>query len=229
MARGQLPKAYLRMDPNIDQVHPDWQAFVQAMLVANRQPARGRFRELDVLARILGEDRLAALQARGDLIQLEDGRWLLEGWDLWQEGDLEVGERMRRVRAKRAGGAETVTRPSLVTDESREGDAVGVTQPSPPSEASRRLGVQGTNTPPTPPSLARGGESSPGNGHGRPLPSGRELQGLVETAAQILVERGVPADRQARRRLKGCFRAGETLAAVERAIAAGQFDYRPPL
>lgn len=134
--RGQLPKAYLRMDPNIDQ-HADCEGMVMLMCAANRQPIRGRFQP-EFVVRLLGKRRAQQFMTarpgkrRPDLAQLDDGTLYLDGWEEWQEGDLTVGERVRRLRAKRYS---TVTAP--------------VTQPLPgrdsPSEAlgvkaSRRLG-----------------------------------------------------------------------------------------
>lgn len=96
-----MPRAYLRVDPNIDQ-HPDPLGMIQLLCAAARQPERGRFRDRTVAVRALGPARAKALIARSDLVQLDDGRWYVEGWDEWQEGDYTVAERMRRMRAKRA-------------------------------------------------------------------------------------------------------------------------------
>lgn len=101
--RGQLPKAYLRLDPNAD-AHADLHALVTMMLEANRQPERGRFKALDRLRLLLGRKRLQACLDRADLVALEDGRWLLAGWDEWQEGDLRVGDRMRLIRGEKNQG-----------------------------------------------------------------------------------------------------------------------------
>lgn len=111
--KGQLPKAYLRADPNLDQ-HPDPGAMVILMCEANRQPERGRFKALDRARSIIGRKRMQACVDRGDLVAQPDGRWLLSGWDEWQEGDFTVGERMARLRAKKRNKvtAATVTPPS---------------------------------------------------------------------------------------------------------------------
>lgn len=112
----QLPRAYLRMSPNLD-MHPDPAGMVLLLCAANRQPCRGRFRDRETLVRILGRSRFKRLQERHDLVILEDGRYYVEGWDEWQEGDLTVAERQRRIRDKRATSSQHgnghVTPPAL--------------------------------------------------------------------------------------------------------------------
>src|SRR5687767_7856470 len=98
--KTQLPKAYLRLDPNVDQTHPDVDGLIRLLCAANRQPQRGRFKSRELLDAILGKPTVKQLIERGDLVQEPDGRWYMDGWDLWQEGDLTVGERQRRIRAK---------------------------------------------------------------------------------------------------------------------------------
>lgn len=121
--RGQLPKAYLRIDPNIHRKHPDVGAFVHLLCEAAAQEPRGRFRERVILERLFGRRRVAQFIERGDLVLWPDGTLYVDGWDEWQEGDHTVAERMRKLRAKRN---RTVT--------------PAVTEPSPgsisPSEAS---------------------------------------------------------------------------------------------
>lgn len=141
MVRGQLPKAYLRMDPDLDAKHPDNLAeFIRIMCAANRQPWRGRFRNRAVLEAIVGKPAAKRAIDRGDLIPAGEhecrhcppgeatvGTLYLDGWDTWQEGDMTVSERMRGYRDRRntkRNGAVT----STVTQPSHE--------PSPPSEAS---------------------------------------------------------------------------------------------
>ena len=122
--KGQLPRAYLRLDPLIDS-HPDWPAMVTLILWANRQPRRGYFKSVHTIRKILGRKRLDACLARRDLAEQPDGTYYLIGWEEWQEGDLTVGDRVRRLRARRS---------------------IAVTPPLPertsPSEASRRQGVK---------------------------------------------------------------------------------------
>ena len=100
MTRDGLPRAYLRIDPNIDQ-HPDIAAMIQLLCAAHRQVDRGRFRDLSIVERSIGKGRVRKAIERGDLVPLDDGRWYLQGWDDWQEGDLTVGDRMRRMRSRR--------------------------------------------------------------------------------------------------------------------------------
>lgn len=99
MADG-MPRAYLRVDPNIDQ-HPDPLGMLLLLCAGARQADRGRFKDLGTVQRALGRSRAKALEARGDVEQLADGRWYIAGWDEWQEGDYTVAERMRRMRARR--------------------------------------------------------------------------------------------------------------------------------
>lgn len=108
-----LPKAYLRVDPNLAFTHPDPGAFIRLLCHANAQPHRGRFKEWGLLENALGAEPAARLRDRGDLVEV-DGRWYVSGWDEWQEGDLTVGERQRRVRQRRDSA---VTHPLSDRDE----------------------------------------------------------------------------------------------------------------
>ncbi len=154
MTRDGMPRAYLRIDPNLDQTVGDLDGFVRLLCSAARQPERGRFRDRSVLDRSVGRTKVAKMIARGDVAPLEDGRLYVQGWDEWQEGDLTVGERMKRMRARRKG--KTVTRVTLPASPRRNGvttDAVakdqeGVSEAtaaevSPPPQAGRRK--DGTN------------------------------------------------------------------------------------
>jgi len=98
--RGQLPKAYLRIDPNLDSTHADPGAMVELLCAANRQPHRGRFKSPEVAIRVLGRAAYRLALARGDLVQNGHGLYV-DGWDEWQEHDWTVGERMRRLRLRR--------------------------------------------------------------------------------------------------------------------------------
>lgn len=106
MSKGQLPKAYLRLDPDADQ-HPDLDGLVRLMCAANRQRARGRFHP-DIVRKLLGRRRMdqwtvpRAGKRHADLIEQPDGTLYLDGWDEWQEGDHTVGERVARLRARRS-------------------------------------------------------------------------------------------------------------------------------
>lgn len=98
--RGQLPKAYLRIDPNLDSTHPAPGDMVALICAANRQPTRGVFKTVDVARNALGRTLFGRSVARGDLRENGVG-WYVDGWDEWQEGDINVGERMRRLRERR--------------------------------------------------------------------------------------------------------------------------------
>lgn len=97
---SNLPRAYLRIDPNLD-AHPDPGTLVTLLCYGNRQPSRGRFKTLSVLQKVLGKRRLQAALDREDLVKDGSG-FAISGWDIWQEGDLTVGERMKRVRERRS-------------------------------------------------------------------------------------------------------------------------------
>lgn len=146
--KGLLPKAYLRLDPNVDQTHPDNLAdFIRLLCAANRQPNRGVFARREVLVTIFGPRAVKVFEARGDVRETPEKTVIVPGWDDWQEGDLTVAERMQRLREAHAQGVtqpshernEAVTAPSLPRNSS-------VTAPSldrnSPSDASRRLGVK---------------------------------------------------------------------------------------
>jgi hypothetical protein len=98
--RGQLPKAYLRIDPNLDSTHPSPGDMVTLLCVANRQPRRGYFKSPELAQRVLGAGLYRRLMARGDLAMNGSGVFV-PGWDEWQEGDFTVGERMRRLRGRK--------------------------------------------------------------------------------------------------------------------------------
>lgn len=121
-----MPKAYLRIDPNIDQTHPDnLDEFVRLLCAANRQPYRGRFRNRAVLTSLLGKGTTARLYARGDVADVEGDGVVVPGWETWQEGDLNVGERVRRFRDRHSvtGRSTAVTEP--LPDRYPTSDALG--------------------------------------------------------------------------------------------------------
>lgn len=98
--RGQLPKAYLRIDPNLDATHPAPGDMVALLCAANRQPRRGLFKTPELAERVLGKSLYRRAVERGDLVPQGDGMYV-DGWSEWQEGDLTVGDRMRRLRSRR--------------------------------------------------------------------------------------------------------------------------------
>ena len=99
-ARGRLPKAYLRIDPNLDSTHPAPGDMVALLCAANRQPTRGYFKSVEVARSALGKALFNRSVARGDLRKNGVG-YHVDGWDEWQEGDINVGERMRRLRERK--------------------------------------------------------------------------------------------------------------------------------
>lgn len=98
--RGQLPKAYLRIDPNLDSTHPAPADMVALLCAGNRQPKRGLFKSEELAKAVLGVALYRRCLERGDLRSNGPGVYI-DGWDEWQEGDVNVGERMRRLRARR--------------------------------------------------------------------------------------------------------------------------------
>ena len=127
--RGSLPHAYLRIDPNIDQTHPDPGEFLRLLCAADRQPSRGRFKSEEVLRNAIGRRAASLSMVRYDVV-LHDGseegcldgdrrrercpegpHLYVAGWDDWQEGDHTVGERMSRYRSRKKG----IRRNSTVT------------------------------------------------------------------------------------------------------------------
>jgi len=180
MTRGQLPKAYLRLDPNVDQQHPDNLAdFIRLLCAGARQSHRGRFSSRAILESLFGKAAVRRFYDRGDVAQLADGRVEIPGWDLWQEGDFTVGERMQRLRSKTST---THQDPSQYRNNA-------VTEPSPdsisPSEASRRLGVKASDVPTSPPPKQSKPSAKPvtaGKGgtvdkDGQPQPSWEDTRG----------------------------------------------------
>jgi hypothetical protein len=169
MVRGlpvsDLPRAYLRIDPNIDQVYPELRStFVGLLCAAHRQPDRGRFRDRRLVEALCGKAYVSRAFTRGDLVTLPDGRAYVPGWDEWQEGDMTVAERMRRMRDRRkrkrdvpnvsgVTDAASPARSDVTTDANALvsiesplpiiGVGVGVDSPPPPTSGGRRR--DGTN------------------------------------------------------------------------------------
>lgn len=204
--KGLLPKAYLRIDPNIDQ-HPDAYLLLDLMCAGARQTPRGRFRSIDHAIKAMGRKKTDAAKDRKHLRELPDGTLYIDGWDEWQEGDLTVGERVRRLRDKRHSRYNAVT-PS-------------VTEPLPdrksPSEAigDRRIGGE-ANASPEPPKPPAGGKASAAR---RTVRGARGTPSvLAETTAERLLE---CFNRTFSRRMRGTPRL---LADVEARLADG---YQP--
>jgi len=113
--KGSLPKAYLRIDPNLDQTHPDPGAFVRLLCAAARQPKRGRFKSWALLSSAIGKKNAESVSALGD-VKPEGDAWIVDGWDTWQEGDLTVGDRMARFRERHRNRAVTEALPACMQD-----------------------------------------------------------------------------------------------------------------
>lgn len=148
MTRDGLPRAYLRMDPNLDQ-HADPLTMLRLMCAAARQPERGRFKDLAIIERAIGKAKAKAAETRHDIVAVKGG-YYLDGWDEWQEGDWTVAERMARMRARRRIARDVRVTPSpsprrndVTTDASTRDSTVGVVGvdseiPPPPAKRGRR-------------------------------------------------------------------------------------------
>lgn len=107
-----MSRAYVRLDPafyekKLAKGYPIGAigAYAGTLCLAEYQPQRGRFRDLDVLRALLGREAskfVAYLIEHGDIVQQADGRLYVEGWDEWQEGDVTVADRMKRVRNRKS-------------------------------------------------------------------------------------------------------------------------------
>ena len=88
-----MPRAYLRLDPNVDQVYPELRnTFAGLLCSGHRQPERGRYRNRRLVEELHSRPFVARCYVRGDLVDLPDGRVYIDGWDEWQEGDFTVAE-----------------------------------------------------------------------------------------------------------------------------------------
>lgn len=146
-------RAYIRIDPNLADrkaEYPDgaYRAFMDTLCFAEQQHPRGRFRNRRLLAVLLDKRAkwITYLLEHGDLRETESGKLYIDGWDEWQEGDVTVSERMRRLRSRRKDVTPTDTPP--VTEPT-------VTRPS--SGSGRRLAESGDAAP----SRAANGSSEP--------------------------------------------------------------------
>lgn len=154
MTRDGLPRAYLRIDPNIDQVYPELRnTFVGLMCSGHRQPERGRYRDRQLVEGLHSRPFVRRCFDRGDLVTLPDGRVYIDGWDEWQEGDLTVSERMRRMRQRRR------SKRNGVTDEPSP-DRLGVTTDAVVVVNGSLSGVSDSDTPKPPPSGGRRSEGT---------------------------------------------------------------------
>lgn len=152
-------RAYHRVDPLMDEKKshytPDqFGAFMKVQLVAGRQAQPGYFRSRTALEQALPSSyaqHIAFLWAENDLIEMPDGRVYVDGYTEWQEGDLTVAERMRRLRERKAQQKGNHAQKKPVRNAGRNGhrnagrnasvttdDSSSVTQPS---HSAIRVGV----------------------------------------------------------------------------------------
>ena len=154
-------RAYLRLDPNLADNKADYpdgahRAYVDTLCFAEQQHPRGRFRNRKLLA-VLLEKRarwISYLIQHGDLIEYGDGKLYVDGWDEWQEGDVTVSERMKRLRSRAKGVTPTdtprVTEPTVTVPSSGGGggraEAVSRGGGGAPSRAPNEAKPNGTGT-----------------------------------------------------------------------------------
>lgn len=108
-----MSRAYIRLDPGFFErkvlekgyTSGEAVALVGVLCLAEQQLPRGRFRNERILRALLGQYGrfVPTLISRGDLTVEDGGRLYVDGWDIWQEGDVTVKERMARLRSKRNG------------------------------------------------------------------------------------------------------------------------------
>jgi hypothetical protein len=138
-------RAYLRLDPHLADKKADYpdgahRAFVDTLCFAEHQPMRGRFRNQKLLAVLLAKRArwIPYLIEHGDLVPMPDGKLYVDGWDEWQEGDVTVPERMKRLRSRQRGVTPTDT-PTVTATVT----AARVTVPSSGGVSGRREAVSG--------------------------------------------------------------------------------------
>jgi hypothetical protein len=102
-------RAYHRVDPLMDErkshyTPAQFGAFMKLQLLSGRQAHPGRFQSVAALKRAMPAEyaRLVPfLVEQADIVTLDDGRAYVDGYDEWQDGDLTVGERMKRLRERK--------------------------------------------------------------------------------------------------------------------------------
>ena len=144
-------RAYIRIDPQLAERKEGTEdglvvAFIKTLCFAEQQPHRGRFKNLAIFRAYLGRHArwIPRLVTAGDVQELHDGSYYVDGWDEWQEGNWQVGERMKlvRERKRRSGVTEHVT--LTVTDDVTRGVTEDVTVSSEPLAVSGKpLAVSG--------------------------------------------------------------------------------------
>ena len=116
-------KAYIRTDPLIDERKGHYSpaqlgTYILVLCKAARQRHRGRFRSVQALRNTMPTAYvryLPFLFDEGDVVELDDGSVVVDGWDEWQEGDQTVGERMSRLRNRKRNATVTPTVTPTVT------------------------------------------------------------------------------------------------------------------
>lgn len=140
-----MSRAYVRLDPAmferkvIQQRYTPlgFAALVATICLAESQPVRGRFRDRRMLETLLGplSRQAATLISRGDVVAAKThscahcppghgavGQLYVDGWDEWQEGDVQVRERMARLRARKRNAGDGADRNESDGAEGNSGD-----------------------------------------------------------------------------------------------------------
>lgn len=137
-----MSRVYLRLSPELvrnleSKGYTDSQiaGFVRLLCEAGHVDPRGRFRNARILRALMGRQAglVRMFIERGDIIANPDGSLYVEGWDEWQEGDVTVAERARRIRARRNAVRNGVDRYGSVdgvrVDETRRDEDVDLERP----------------------------------------------------------------------------------------------------
>lgn len=135
-------RAYHRVDPLMDERKSHYSpaefgAFMKVQLVAGRQSTPGQFRSLQALRDALPKAyarHVDFLVTERDLLVRKSGVVVVDGWKEWQEGDLTVAERMKRLRERKkadAEDAEASPEPSPERNADRNDERNGVTDDNP--------------------------------------------------------------------------------------------------
>jgi len=108
-----MGRVYIRVSPTLVEDkeadgYPDGAitAYVKLLGKAAEQPSRGYFLNGTVLRGYMGRHArwVKFMVEHADLVPQPDGRLYVERWEEWQEGDLTVADRVRRIRARRNAG-----------------------------------------------------------------------------------------------------------------------------
>ncbi len=145
-----MSRAYIRFEPAFAERKEDYpdgafRALVECFCYAESQPRRGHFRNERILRAFLDKRArwVPFLIAHGDLATVSDGSLYVEGWEEWQEGDVTVADRMKRIRAKRA-----VTAPRLAQQSISAGQSVAPGRNAGQPSFKEKLAAAAGGTPP---------------------------------------------------------------------------------